>query len=166
MNPIVISCLISAALIVSSCNGSVHSDPNSKDYASNNYKSKAKIIETFINIDYESAYEIAVEQTEDNQTFNPDVIAIHSEYSTPWMLYLLTADCSLCIVAALDFMQSFCHLRLDFETPVIVLKEGDKEIFDFYKEKLFKQIIPHNKLFKQFLIILSRIDFKYIYTII
>lgn len=136
----VLSCLVSVATALCSCNSAVQSTGNTPHNITNDYKSKAKIIETFINIDYKMAYKIALEQAGDDQDICLDVMSIHSGHSTPWMLYLSSTDCSVCIVAILDFMMSFCHLSTDFETPVIVLKDGDKEIFDFYREKLLSHI--------------------------
>ena len=140
MKIVVLFCVISVTVVLCSCNNSIRSDQNGNAGTFDNYESKAKVIETFLAVDYESAYEIA-DQARDYQVFNAEIMSIHSECSTPWMLYLSTADCSLCIVADLDFMQSFFHLSKDFETPAIVLKEGDKEIFDFYREKQLSQMI-------------------------
>ena len=67
------------------------------------------------------------------------------ENKTPQLLYLATPDCSFCIASALDFMYTYCLIdNQNIPKPLIILKEGDKAIFEFYKDKFIKDLDSTN----------------------
>lgn len=111
-----------------------------KKNTNNNYYFKCQTIEAFINIDYEAA----LENADRYSIFPPETGFLHTNMVTPQLLYISTPDCSFCIVATLDFMIAFSYLNTDFETPIILLKDGDRKIFDFYLEKQLSGNIDKN----------------------
>ena len=67
------------------------------------------------------------------------------EDKTPQLLYLTTPDCSFCIASVLDFMYTYCLIdNQNIPKPLIILKEGDTAIFEFYKEKFINDLDSTN----------------------
>lgn len=95
---------------------------------------KTKILETFINIDYEKAY-LALE----NSTL-PDFSSAFSlgdpTGDTPLILYITEPDCSMCISEALDFIITYCDIETDCPAPFIIFKDGGNSIFEYYRQTI------------------------------
>lgn len=54
----------------------------------------------------------------------------------PIIIFVSVPDCSACIASTLDFITTYSHADTELPPPLIALKEGDSDIFDFYQDKV------------------------------
>lgn len=92
-------------------------------------------IESFINTDLEKAYHVSeIHNLYDNLNLS-DIITFNYENTEPQLLYVATPDCSFCIMSALDFIAAFSQAHVRNLLPIVVLKSGDADIFEFYRRQ-------------------------------
>lgn len=95
---------------------------------------KIQILRSFVNIDY--------------QKVDPGTdTAMHSGFfseipvtTDPILCYVATPDCSFCIATVLDFMRTVCLSDTKSMIPIIVFKDGDSDLFQFYKEQYISHL--------------------------
>lgn len=52
------------------------------------------------------------------------------------LIFVSSPDCSACIAATIDFLITFSRTDTECPTPIVALKSGDSDIFEFYKDKV------------------------------
>ncbi len=101
--------------------------------------SKIRTLEAFLNIDYEKAFEDGSDGNSAFPDFSSDLISQDPESTTPILIFVSVPDCSSCIAATLDILITYGCADTECPTPLVVLKDGGSDIFEFYKEKVSSQ---------------------------
>ena len=112
------------------------SENNASDSADS---SKIRTLEAFLNIDYAKAFEDSADGNSAFPDFSSNFISQDPESTTPMLLFVSEPDCSSCIAATLDFLITYSSIDTECPKPIVVLKDGSSDTFEFYKEKVSSQ---------------------------
>lgn len=124
MNRIILSIALAAAVM--SCR---NSDSMEEYYSQSSDSLKIQTLQAFVNIDYTKAADT------ESSVYHALEYSLPSYGDTPSLFYISTPDCSFCIAAVLDFMYTVCLSDIDPAVPAVVFKEGNTDVFEFYKEQ-------------------------------
>lgn len=98
--------------------------------------SKIRTLEAFLNIDYEKAFEDSADGSTAFPDFSSDFYTQDPENTASMLIFVSRPDCSACIAATLDFLITYSRTDTECPTPIVALKSGDSDIFEFYKDKV------------------------------
>lgn len=100
--------------------------------------SKIRRLEAFANIDLEKAYASSLEDGNSFPDFS-SAFTLSPEDDIALILFITRPDCSACIASTLDFLST--NIRSKNTCPAIIFfKEGDRNIYDFYKDQYTQQV--------------------------
>ena len=98
--------------------------------------SKIRTLEAFLNIDYGKAFEDSADGSTAFPDFSSDFYSQDPESTAPMLIFVSRPDCSACIASTLDFLITYSRTDTECPTPIVALKSGDSDIFEFYKDKV------------------------------
>lgn len=100
--------------------------------------SKIRRLEAFTNIDLEKAYASSLEEGNSFPDFS-SAFTLSPEDDIALILFITRPDCSACIASTLDFLST--NSRSKNTCPALIFfKEGDRNIYEFYKDQYTQQI--------------------------
>lgn len=100
--------------------------------------SKIRRLEAFTNIDLEKAYASSLEEGNSFPDFS-SAFTLSPEDDIALILFITRPDCSACIASTLDFLST--NSRSKNTCPAFLFfKEGDRNIYEFYKDQYTQQI--------------------------
>ncbi|HIR72531.1 MAG TPA: hypothetical protein IAB96_03230 [Candidatus Coprenecus pullicola] len=125
-----------ASLAIMSCGNRGSQDNSSTSTPELADSSAVKTLESFLNIDYEKAFAESDSTSEQYPDFSSDFFSVDTDNREPIIIFVSVPDCSACIASTLDFITTYSHADTELPPPLIALKEGDSDIFDFYQDKV------------------------------
>ena len=99
--------------------------------------SKIRRLEAFTNIDLEKAYASSLEDGNSFPDFS-SAFTLSPEDDIALILFITSPDCSACIASTLDFLST--NSRSNTCPTILFFKEGNRDIYEFYKEQYTKQL--------------------------
>lgn len=125
-----------ASLAIMSCGNRGSQDNSSTSIPELTDSSAVKTLESFLNIDYEKAFAESDSTSEQYPDFSSDFFSVDADNREAIIIFVSVPDCSACIASTLDFITTYSHADTELPLPLIALKEGDSDIFNFYQEKV------------------------------
>lgn len=125
--------LVTAIIFTLSCRSKLPTVIDSKAWSDDSLR--IQHIESFVDTDLEKAYHVSKLYNLYENIILSDIIPLHYENTEPQLLYIATPDCSFCVTSALDFIVAFSQTHVRSLLPIVVLKSGDPDIFEFYRKR-------------------------------
>lgn len=128
---------------VTSCNYSNNIETYEPTWSNDSLRIRTFI--AFFDIDYEKALDETIRNSKQYSYCNIDFFSRNPNNKTPVLLYISTPDCSFCITSTLDFIYTLSLIdNINIPLPVVILKDGDTDIFEFYKQEFINNLDSTN----------------------